>query len=267
MDEAASSNIPTPVNTSNGISQCNTTGPQKHTVPSISGTQQKVPRVLFIGDSISANVDIRLLSRATKAQFHQVKAYSSAMDTDSNVCKQAARFPHSNFTDVVPAELRKETFHSLVLQSPSVDITNLNTSVNPSKYIKYFEQQTVISAKNFFSVVENALQIQPKLNKVIVLKLIPRYDPPSIDPLGLKSDLSKMFNEKLEELCKNSTFKSKIFVGSHNIDCTGAIRESRYWFAEFSNGHSIFIAGTGKLKLANMMGSTCMGLLEERLTL
>ena len=257
MDEAASSNIPTPVNTSNGISQYNNTEPQKHTVP----------RVLFIGDSISANVDIRLLSRATNIQFHQVKAYSSTKDTDSNLCKQAARFPHSNFTDVVPAELRKETFHSLVLQSPSVDITNLNTSVNPSKYINYFEQQTVISAKNFFSVVENALQIQPKLNKVIVLKLIPRYDPPSIDPLGLKSDLSKMFNEKLEELCKNSTFKSKIFVGSHNIDCTGAIRESRYWFAEFSNSHSIFIAGTGKLKLASLMGSTCMGLLEERLTL
>ena len=118
-----------------------------------------------------------------------------------------------------------------------MDITNLNTSLNPSEYIKYFEQQTVISAKNFFSVVENSLKIQPTLNKVIVLKLIPRYDPPSVDPLGLKFDLSKMFNEKLEELCKNSTFKSKIFVGSHNIDCTGAIRESRYWFAEFSNGH------------------------------
>ena len=102
---------------------------------------------------------------------------------------------------------------------------------------------------------------------MVILKLIPRYDPPSVDPLGLKSDLSKMFNEKLEELCKNSTFKSKIFVGSHNINCTGAIRESRYWFAKFSNSHSIFIAGTGKLKLASLMGSTCMGLLEERHTL
>ena len=109
--------------------------------------------------------------------------------------------------------------------------------MNSSEYIKYFEQQTVISAKNLFSVVENALKIQPTLNKVVVLKLIPRYDLPSVDPLGLKSDLSKMFNEKLDELCMSSPFQSKVFVGSHNIDCTGAIRESRYWFAEFSNGH------------------------------
>ena len=148
-----------------------------------------------------------------------MKAYSSIKDTVSNICKVAAKFPNSNFTDVVPAELLKETFHSLVLQAPSVDITNLNTSNNPSEYIKYFEQHTVISAQNFFSVVENSLQIQPTLNKVIILKLIPRYDPPSIDPLGLKSDLSKLFNEKLEEFCMNSSFQSKVFVGNHNIDC------------------------------------------------
>ena len=99
---------------------------------------------------------------------------------------------------------------------------------------------------------------------MIILKLIPRYDPPSIDPLGLKSDLSKMFNEKLDDFCMNSPFKSKVFVGSHNIDCTGAIRESRYCFAECEIRHSLFIAGIAKLKRENLMGYTCMVLLEER---
>ena len=233
MDNDACSHPTLPVNVK--LSQCNIA------VPSISNSHQKFPslkpKVLFIGDSISANIDIRLLAHATEVQFHCVKAYSSIKDTVSNICKQAAKFPHANFTDVVPAELQKGTYHSLILQAPSVDITNLNTALNPSEFIKYFEQQTVISAKNFFSVVENALKIQPTLNKVVVLKLIPRYDLPSVDPLGLKSDLSKMFNEKLDELCMSSPFQSKVFVGSHNIDCTGAIRESRYWFAEFSNGH------------------------------
>ena len=204
------------------------------------------------------------MADATDLEFKQVKAYSSIKDTVANICKNAPKFPNSNFTDVVPVELLKETFHSLILQAPSVDISNLNTSCNPSEYIRYFEQHTVICAKNFFSVVENALQIQPTLKKVIVLKLIPRYDPPCIDPLGLKSDLSKMFNEKLEELCMSSPFKSKVFIGSHTIDCTGAIRESRYCFAQCSNRHSLFIEGIGKLNLENLMGSTCMGLLEER---
>ena len=114
------------------------------------------------------------------------------------------------------------------MQSPSVDITNLNTAtLKAPEYTKYFEQQTVISAHNFFKVVESALKIHQNLNKVIVLKLIPRYDPPSVDPLGLKSILSKMFNGKIEELWRGSSFRSKIFVGSHNIECNGAIRESR----------------------------------------
>ena len=232
------SNVPIPVNVGNGISQSNTAGPQKYaTTKVISNTnsQEKVPKILLIGDSISANINIGHLAHATNAKFSQERAYSSVNETASNIYKQLPKFPNLNFTEVVPAELRKGNFHYLVLQAPSVDITNLNTNVH--LYSKYFQQETCKSAKNFFSVVENALEVKPTLHKVIVLKLIPRYDPPSVDPLGLKSDLSRMFNEELEELCMNSRFQSKIFVGSHNIDCTGAIRESRYFFAEFSNNH------------------------------
>ena len=234
------SNVPIAVNVGNGISQSNTAGPQKYaTTKVISNTnsQEKVPKILLIGDSISANIDIGHLAHATNAKFSQERAYSSVNETASNIYKQLPKFPKLNFTDVVPAELRKGNFHYLVLQAPSVDITNLNTDVHPSQYSKYFQQETLKSAHKFFSVVENALEVKPTLHKVIVLKLIPRYDPPSVDPLGLKSDLSRMFNEELEELCMSSRFQSKIFVGSHNIDCTGAIRESRYFFAEFSNNH------------------------------
>ena len=237
MDAHACYNAPLPLNVAKDQSQCNTGSSLKYVKPtevaSNSNSQPETPSVLFIGDSISANIDLDLLARATKAEFCQAKAYSSVKDTLSSVWKNAAKFPNSNFTEKVPAELQKGTFQLMVLQAPSVEITNLNTHINPSKYIKLFEQHTDLSAKNFFSVVENSLKIQPTLNKVIVLKLIPCHDPPSVDPLGLKSNLSKMFNEKLDELCMNSPFKSKVFVGSHNIDCTGAIRESRYWFAEF----------------------------------
>ena len=228
------SNVSIPVNVGNGISQCDIAGPQKYaTTKVISNTnsQKKVPKILLIGDSISANINIGHLAHATNAEFIQVRAYSSVNETVSNIYKQLPKFPNLNFTAVVPAELRKGNFHYLVLQAPSVDITNLNTDVHPSQYSKYFQQETLKSAHKFFSVVENALEVKPTLHKVIVLKLIPRYDPPSVDPLGLKSDLSRMFNDKLEELCMSSCFQSKICVGSHNIDCTGAIRESRYFFS------------------------------------
>ena len=64
-----------------------------------------------------------------------------------------------------------------------------------------------------------------------------------------------------------SPFQSKVFIGSHNIDCTGAIRESRYLFMEFHISHSLFIAGTGTQKQANLMGSICSGMPGKRLTL
>ena len=237
MDGHACYNAPLPVNVAKDQSQCNTGSPLKYVKPtevaSNPNSQPETPSVLFIGDSISANIDLNLLAHATKAEFCQARAYSSIKDTVSSVWKNAAKFPNSNFTEKVPAELQKGTFQLMVLQAPSVEITNLNTHINPSKYIKLFEQHTDLSAKNFFSVVENALKTKPTLNKVVILPLIPRYDPPSVDPLGLKSDLSKRFNKKLEEISMQSPFQSKIFIGCHNLECTGAIRESRYLFVEF----------------------------------
>ena len=60
------------------------------------------------------------------------------------------------------------------------------------------------------------------------MKQIPRYDPTHVDPMGLKPTLSLLFNNTLSSLWMDSTNKDKIFVGTHDIECTGAIKESRY---------------------------------------
>ena len=60
------------------------------------------------------------------------------------------------------------------------------------------------------------------------MKQIPRYDPSHVDPMGLKPTLSLLFNNTLTTLWMDSAFKNKIFVGNHDIECTGAIKESRY---------------------------------------
>ena len=124
--------------------------------------------------------------------------------------------------------MRKSKYHSLVLQSGSVDITNLNTKENAAEYLEYFRQETVISAKNLFTAGVNALSVQPSLEKVLILKQIPRYDPVVTDPLSLKPALSQLFNNTLTDQWMSSPHKDKIFIGTHNIECTGAIKESRY---------------------------------------
>ena len=183
---------------------------------------------MFIGDSVSAIVNKAALEEATEKKITMAKAYSSVHDEVQNVAKMPARFPRANFTDVVPFELKKDEYEALVLQAGSVDISNLNTKDDPAKYIEYFKQEAITSAKNLFTVAVRALETEPTLKKVVLMKQTPRYDPSDVDPLALKPTLSMLFNNTLTSEWMESSYKSEIFIGNHNIDCTGASRESRY---------------------------------------
>ena len=84
-----------------------------------------------------------------------------------------------------------------------------------------------MSATNLFTACENALKKNPNLKKVVIMKQTPRYDTAEADPSSLKPVLSQLFNISFTDLWMTSQLKDKIFVGSHNIDCTGSIREAR----------------------------------------
>ena len=86
----------------------------------------------------------------------------------------------------------------------------------------------VISAKNFFQVGESALSNFSSLEKVVLLKQVPRYDPVDVDPLSIKPVLVQLYHNTITEQWMNSKFKEDMIIGSHNIDCTGAINEARY---------------------------------------
>ena len=60
------------------------------------------------------------------------------------------------------------------------------------------------------------------------MKQDPRYDPSHVDPMGLKPTLSMLFNSTVTDLWMDSPDKDRIFIGNHDIECTGAIKESRY---------------------------------------
>ena len=190
--------------------------------------EQRRPKTLYIGDSISANINFNAIKKGINSEIVTAKAYSSVNDTVSNAAKSAARFPEANFTAVIPAKLATESFDNLIVQAGSVDITNLKTKVEPTKHFEYFRQEAVVSAKNLFSACENALKQNPNLKKVVVMKQTPRYDTLEADPSSLKPILSQLFNNSLTESWMTSKLKYRIFVGSHNIDCTGSIREARY---------------------------------------
>ena len=196
--------------------------------PNAPKIKQKERKTLFVGDSISANVNIKALEIATNSKFSSARAYSSAHDTEENVAKYKTKFPKSNFAEVVPAQLKKDEYQTLVLQAGSVDITNLKTKNDPAAYVEYFKQETVLSAKRFFQTGEKALTAHQALEKVGLMKQTPRYDPANVDPLCIRPALAELYNNTMTECWMNSQFKDKIVIGNHNIDCTGSIKEARY---------------------------------------
>ena len=80
------------------------------------------------------------------------------------------------------------------------------------------------------------------------MKQIPRYDPSHVDPLSLKPTLSVLFNSTLTDLWMESPYKQKIYVGNHNIECTGAIKESRYRHTKSGKYDGIHLYGSSGKK-------------------
>ena len=132
--------------------------------------QEAVKPILFIGDSISANIDIAALESATQRKIVTAKAYSAVHDEVSMLRKMPRNSPPQ-----ISPNLKNIQFHSLVIQSGSVDITNMQTKHNASEYLEYFKQEAMVSEKTIFTVGVNALTNQPSLEKIVIMKLILFY--------------------------------------------------------------------------------------------
>ena len=197
--------------------------------PQILNKHPAQSKILMIGDSIINHANLDKITEVTKSKIYTAKAYTAVYDDKVNVVKTPAYFPQKNFVDTVPNEVGKQNFEYMIVQAGSIDISNLKTNVEETnEYLEYYKQETVMSAKNIFHSCLLALDRQPSLKKVIIMKQTPRYDPADIDPLSVKPALSQLFNNTLMELWMSSRMKDKIFVGSHNIDCAGAIQSARY---------------------------------------
>ena len=197
--------------------------PNRKSEPEGKKIGKEKSKTLFIGDSITNHANIDTIEEATDSIITRAKAYSAIYDEVSNKAKSAAYFPAKNFVQVVPDEAVKDDFENLIIQTGCVDITNLKTEVDPKENIEYFKQETVMSARNMFHSCLLALDRQPSLKKVVLMKQTPRYDPVITDPLQLKPMLAQLFNNTLTELWTSCPLKEKIHIGTHNIECTGAI--------------------------------------------
>ena len=68
------------------------------------------------------------------------------------------------------------------------------------------------------------------------MKQIPRFDTKASDPHSIKAALSQIYNETIVQLWLNSPLKDRIPIGSHSLECSGGVRDSRYRYRNRYDG-------------------------------
>ena len=118
-----------------------------------------------------------------------------------------AYFRDKNFRAVVPKVIADDDVETLVLQTGSIEITNINVNnavKDPKKNIEEYKQKwfekVERDSSNLFEVAEDALKNSTYLKKVIIIKRMPRFDPRKDDILGIKSQLSHYANTCYDQL-------------------------------------------------------------------
>ena len=155
------------------------------------------------------------------------------MKTYSSVYTAKAKWPKRNMVDDTPTAVidtrEDDEYTHIVLNAPTVDITNLDTrKLTPTDNTEYFKQEVVVSCKNVFSVAHEALKKNHNLVKVIISEHSPRYDQLNVDPISLKPALAKFANTTFNNLWMESPWKSKIIVAAHNLQCDVKTRDERF---------------------------------------
>ena len=130
--------------------------------------------VCYVGNSMSNNLDIDVLEEGTGNKIDRFTAYTVDEDQD-------AKFKQKNFLRVVPQKLKGKAYNVLVLQGGGIEITNINTTVNPAQNIKHWEQKVFQSSEKLFKLAQQSIIENPGL-KVVILKRLARYDPVNVDP-------------------------------------------------------------------------------------
>ena len=155
--------------------------------------------IVWIGTSISNVLDREKFEKDTNTKLKVVKAYGIKREGNQ-------RFPASNFTDTIPKVVENEKPDAIILQTGSIEITNIDVKkalMDPYKNIEQYKAEWTEKVKedstNLFKLAKKALQMKPDL-KVIIVKRLPRYDPKSQDPIFIKQSLSELANSVYDQL-------------------------------------------------------------------
>ena len=113
---------------------------------------RKCQNILFVGDSIAGTIHRPTIETAVNADVNLVKAYSSIYENTHTAAHKAPIFPTRNFEDVITNEMNNSKYDALMIQTGSVDVTNLKTEApNAKEYLEYFKQKNINICTEYLS--------------------------------------------------------------------------------------------------------------------
>jgi hypothetical protein len=144
-----------------------------------------------------------MVKEATKdevKEVQEVKCYAAVYSDDP-----AIKFKRKNFSDVVPAELEDNDYTAVLMQSSSVELTNLKGKGAAPDLLR---QTALVAAQNMFGVAV-AAATNPTVEKIILAQA-----PPRIDEMA---EYAKYGNQELDKLWDDAepALKEKISIGRH----------------------------------------------------
>ena len=205
--------------------------------------------VVWIGSSISKALDINKFEKDTKANVKFVKAYGIKEDSGHY-------YPKANVTDTVDKVLQTCEPDTLVLQTGSIEISNIDTKkayMDTDKDIELYKKEWAAKVEedssNLFDVAIKAAEKYPEM-KVVIVKRLPRYDPASSDPKGIKQQLSKFSNHVYDQLWFKKGCVKNIFIVDIDLNCStpGYLRDMIYGDPKESSYDGLHLRGQGSYR-------------------
>ena len=210
--------------------------------PKVKGPKGK-HRVTWIGTSISKVLDQEKFEHDLDVELTTAKAYC---------IKEEGRFPKDNFNAIVPKVVKAGHVDTLVLETGSIEITNMDVNkamVDPNRDINEYKKEWFAKAEEvsteLFNIAENAIAADEHLN-VVIVKRLPRFDRGSKDIMKVKSTLSSFANQMYDQLWLRRGSPERIHIVDFKlIKDEGYLKDLIYGTHENERYDGIHLIGSG----------------------
>ena len=177
-------------------------------------------RVTWVGTSLSNVLDKKKFENDCDVNLTLAKAY--CVDEE-----EKAVYKDANFKAVVPKIVDEKETDILVLQTGSIEITDLNikgaledTAKGIEKYKEEWFKKIENASATLFDVAQSAIGQDDTIEKVVIVKRLPRFDDTSKEIRKIRSDLSEYGNSVYDQIWLKRGRPNKIQIVELDIKCS-----------------------------------------------